>query len=176
MKKEEDEKNSEEEEDESELEQEIEELEEEIEDEDEIFDEDIIQFIPSTKSKSTALNKINISEDVPLDLEKNLRATTQSPVEEDEDAFKYANSKGETKESEYQNFNPNYSAELMTTMSDFSKDRNNFRNVGFVESAEARISPEKNFERYEQVKRFDERDFRKQTDLERKEIKYKPLN
>ena len=163
------------EEDESDLEKEIEELEEEIEDEDEIFDEDIIQFIPSVKSKSTALNKINISEEIPLDLERNLRATTQSPIEEDEEAFKYANSKGETKESEYQNFNPNYSAEMMTTVEGISKERNNFRNVAFAESAEARISPEKNFERYEQVKRFDERDFRK-TDLERKEIKYKPLN
>jgi len=172
MTEEEKEKNSKE--DESELEKEIEELEDEISDEDEIFDEDIVQFIPSAKSKSTALNKINISEDVPIDLEENLRATTHLPDEED-DSFKYGNQKKENQESEYQNFNPNYSAELMTTVDNFSKERNNFRNVGFAESAEARVSPERNFEKYEAVKRFDEKDFRK-TDLERREIKYKPLN
>lgn len=169
---EEDEKNSEEE---SELEEEIEELEEEIQDEEEIFDEDIVQFIPSMKSKSTALNKINISEEIPQNLEENLRATTHLPDIEEDEAFKYGNQKENTKKSEYQNFNPNYSSELMTTVDNFSKDRKNFREVGFLESSEARISPEKNFEKYEQVKRFDQDDFRK-SDLERKEIKYKPLN
>ncbi|MCK9568102.1 hypothetical protein M0R72_04075 [Candidatus Pacearchaeota archaeon] len=170
--KKEDKKNSEE--DESKLEQEIEELEEEISDEDEIFDEEIVQFIPSVKSKSTTLDKINISEDIPLDLEENLRKTTHLPDDED-DSFRYGNQKGESKESEYQNFNPNYSAEMITSIDGISKGRNNFRNVAFAESAEARISPEKNFERYEQVKRFDKDDFRK-TDLERREVKYKPLN
>jgi hypothetical protein len=170
---EEKEKNSEE--DESKLEEELEELEEEIQDEDEIFDEDLVQFIPSTKSRSTALNKINISAEIPQSLEENLRATTHLPDDEEDEAFKYGNKKGETKDSEYQNFNPNYSAELMTTVDNFSKDRKNFREVALIESAEARISPEKNFERYEQVKRFDQNDFRK-SDLERKEIKYKPLN
>jgi len=171
MKKEDEEKNSEE--DESELEEEIEELEKEIQDEDEIFDEEIVQFIPSVKSKSTVLNKINISEDAPLDLEENLKKTTHLPEDED-DSFKYGNKK-ENQESEYQNFNPNYSVEIMTTMNNFSKERNNFRNVGFAESTEARVSPERNFEKYEAVKRFDKDDFRK-TDLERREIKYKPLN
>ncbi|MFA5070866.1 MAG: hypothetical protein WC511_00670 [Candidatus Pacearchaeota archaeon] len=162
------EKNSEE--DESKLEEEIEELEKEIQDEEEIFDEEIIQFIPSAKSKSTALNKINISEDVPIDLEENLRKTTHLPDDED-DSFKYGNKK-EDEESKYENFNPNYSAEFMTTIDNFSKERNNLRTIGFAESAEARISPEKNFEKYDVAKRFDEKDFRK-NDFERKEIKYK---
>lgn len=166
--KEDEEENSKE--DESELEQEIEKLEEEIQDEDEIFDEEIIQFIPSAKSKSTALNKINISEDVPLELEENLRATTHLPEDED-DSFKYGNKK-EDEEAKYENFNPNYSAEFMTTIDNFSKERNNLRTIGFAESAEARISQEKNFEKYDVAKRFDEKDFRKK-DFERKEIKYK---
>lgn len=164
------EENSEEDE-ESELEEEIEELEEEIQDEDEIFDEDIIQFIPSIKSKSTALSKINSSAEIPQNLEENLRATTHLPDVEEDEAFKYGNKKGEAKESEYQNFNPNYSAEIITTTEKL-RDRN-FREVGFSESSEARVSPEKSFERYEQVKRFDQNDFRK-SDLEKKEIKYKP--
>ena len=166
------EENSKEENEESELEEEIKENEEEMRDEDEIFDEDIVEFIPSAKS-NPSLGKIDVSEE-PITLEANLRATTHLPVEEDEEKFKYGNVKN-SDEPKYQNFDGDYSATMMTSFDKIQKEGNRLREVGLIESSEARISPEKDFERYEQVKRFDREEFKK-NESERREIKYKPLN
>ena len=161
----------EEEEDKSELEEEIEESEEKIQDEDEIFDDDITEFIPSAKL-NPSLRKINISEE-PVTLEENLKATTHISIGEDEEKFRYGNVRN-SDEPKYQNFDGDYSA-TMTTSFDEIRDEGRQREVGLIESSEARISQEKDFERYEPVKRFDREEFRK-NESERKEIKYKPLN
>ncbi len=161
-------------EEESELEKEMEKEEEEIQDEVEIFDEDIVEFIPSTKKIST-LNQINISEEPPLKLEENLKATTILPSEEDE-SFKYGNQKRkENEDSNYQTYNPISSPESLTSFERLNREKDKLKEIGFIESTESRISQEKNYETYQPVKRFDKDDFKK-SELERKEIKYKPLN
>jgi hypothetical protein len=153
---------------ESELEKEIEKEEEEIQDEEEIFDEDILPFIPSTKKIST-LNQINISEETPLNLEENLKATTHIPEEED-DSFKYGNTKKEKEESKYKTYESDYSSTNLTSFEKLKDDSHKLREVGFIESAE------KNFEKYEPIRKSDKEDFFRKSEIERKEIKYKPLN
>lgn len=170
---EEDEKQISEEEEKSELEEEIEEIEEELQTEEEIFDEDIVEFIPTQKTKAPSLEKINLQEE-PVTLEENVRKTTHLPEEDEDDSFKYGNTKTK-EESNYQNFDSNYSSEIITNFEKLGNERDNPKGIKFIESSEARISKEKDFEKYEQVKRFDEKDFRK-NEFERKEIKYKPLN
>jgi hypothetical protein len=159
---------------ESELEKEIEKEEEEIQDEDEIFDEDILPFIPSTKKIST-LNQINISEETPLNLEENLKTTTHIPEEED-DSFKYGNTKKEKEESKYENSNLNYSSATFTPFEKLNSERDKLNEIGLIQSSESRNFPEKEFEKYETAKRFDEKDFINQSEIDRREIKYKPLN
>jgi hypothetical protein len=158
----------------SELEEEIEKEEEEIQDEDEIFDEDILPFIPSTKKIST-LNQINIPEETPLNLEENLKTTTHIPEEED-DSFKYGNTKKEKEESKYENSNLNYSSATFTPLEKLNSERDKLSEVGLIQSSESRSFPEKNFEKYEPIKKSDKEDFFRKSEIDRREIKYKPLN
>lgn len=135
------------------------------------FDEDVSGFV-STRS-DPSLKKINISAEQITNLEEDLRETTQSPKKkiEEGDSFNYANIKSE-EEKVYQDFEPDYSAEIVKPLSKLEND--NFRRqVDFVQSSEVGVSSEKQFERYENVRNFNEQDFKKDESSMR-EIKYKP--
>lgn len=152
---------------ESELEENIKKIEEEIQDEEEIFDEDIIPFIPSAKSKNSTLQRINFSEET-ANLEGNLKEIVPDIPESEEDEFKYGNEKID-EEKKYSIFDNEFSLGIVDSVEKL-RSRKNLREIEFVKAKEKNSLED--FEKYETIRKLEKEDFLK-SDLEKKEIKYK---
>lgn len=150
------------------------------------FSEGIRQPLISQRVKAPVLEELDISEPVPRFFGRAL-GTATSERESDEDSFKYLSEKRVKEEHKYEaSEKANYSNLIASPdrIINLGKEQgrdlaNPLKQVAFAQSPEIKSSEERKYEKYEQVKRFDEEESKKaerEMVFGKKEIKYKPLN
>jgi|WetSurMetagenome_2_1015567.scaffolds.fasta_scaffold112559_2 hypothetical protein len=143
----------------------------------EIEEQDFEEFFEEQefRSGSPSLGKINASPAMPVNLER--VAETSPAVEAGEDKpFNYSTITGNKDEPKYQNYMGNTFSGMLSHSEVENLGKKDFerREVEFVQSSEVRNQERVNFEKYENVKRFDANELGKEK--ERREIKYQPTN
>ena len=179
-------KKSEEKKEETKLEEEVKEAEKEIAKRGEKFEfEDFEEFFeeeePEFERTHPSLRKINASPGISGSLEIDLKENTNlsSGKDSEKDSFKYSAGAANNEEPKYHNYGVNFIPNTIprTERENLGKinlpDRQEIR---FADSPQARVSDERNFERYNPAERTDKEKLGKEDFLAKREVKYKPLN
>jgi len=157
-------------------------LEEKVEDsEEEINDEEFQDFFqePEFQDFSPSLGRINAPQRGFVRLEQNL--SESSSVNENNsdkgDPFKYNAIAGNKEQPKYMSYENQLTSNLMQVpeIEKFERKASWERTeILFQNSPDAKSSSENTFEKYNPVKKFDQKEFQKEDILSRKEIKYSP--
>ncbi len=168
---------------EEELEKEILRAEEEIEQKkgaEETELEEVQEFLeePEIQRTSPSLGRVNISPGITR-LEGDLiENTTFNENSEDKDSFKYSFGGENKDEPKYHNYGGEIAADFIPRTEIENLGKTNMferRETRFTESAETKLSEERNFERYNPANKIDTEQLGKERE-QRREVKYKPLN
>jgi len=160
-----------------ELEEETEdsELEEEIEEEQEFLDENkFVEFMQTSKgSFSTALEKVNSSQETPINLEQDLiQSTSFDKKKSEEDPFNYSSKINQEDQPKYQSFEQEVFQPHTTDITSLGMDSFQQKNeIGFTSSIKDFGPPAQ--EQYTPIKNQDISDLGKENPFEKKEVKYK---
>jgi len=151
-----------------------------VKNEEEIDNEEFEEFfeVPSFRTASPSLGKINSDLGREISLEGDLTEESEFNKKESNDSFKYDIGNITGGESKYQQYKEDaVSANFQRTEIENIGKTDTFerREVGFMASSESRAGESAEMERYNPVRRLEKEKLGRENFLEEKEIKYKPL-